>query len=255
VNFIDAIILGIVEGLTEFLPISSTGHMMLASRLMGIENSDFLASFEISIQLGAILAVVILYWGTLVKEPAVYKKIIAAFIPTAFFGAVFYKLIKQVLLTSTDVVIWSLLLGGLFIIIFDLLHKEKASAVRELKDLRYSQAVVIGICQSVAMIPGVSRAAATIIGGLGVGVSRKAIVEFSFLLAVPTMAAATVWDLYKTAPGFDSRQIFLLTIGFGTSFIVAVAAVKIFLKYIQKHGFIVFGLYRIAIAGLFLILK
>ncbi len=250
-DFLQAFIFGIVEGITEFLPISSTGHLMLTAQVMGLTQSEFLKTFEIAIQLGAILSVVVLYWRSLLVEMEVAKRVIAAFLPTAVLGLLFYKIIKKYLLASTGVVLWSLLIGGIFLVVFELLHRERGERVEDLASIPYSSALLIGVFQSVAMVPGVSRAAATIVGGLLLGVSRKTIVEFSFLLAVPTMLAATCLDLYKNAGSFSSAQLGFLLVGFVVSFVAALAAVKFLLNFIKHHTFIAFGIYRIAIALLF----
>lgn len=252
-HIIDALILGVVEGVTEFLPISSTGHLILAAQLLKIPQSDFIKSFEIIIQLGAILAVVCLYYKSLFLNVKVIKKLIAAFIPTGILGLVFYELAKKFLLGNGHVVVWSLLIGGVFLIVFELLHREKETAIEEVASISTRQAVLIGVIQSIAIIPGVSRSAATIIGGLLLGLKRRTIVEFSFLLAIPTMLAATVLDLSKSEVHFSGDQMVFLVVGFVTSFVVALLAVKFFISYIQKHNFIAFGVYRILIALLFLI--
>ena len=252
-NTFHAFIFGIVEGLTEFLPISSTGHLILTEKLMGLVHNDFIGSFEIAIQLGAILAVVCLYWKKLVLDWEIMKRIAVAFIPTAILGLAFYKIIKKVLLGSENVVLWSLLVGGIIIIVFEMLHKERDSDIEEIKDLSFRKSFMIGVFQSFAMIPGVSRSAATIIGGLSLGLKRRTIVEFSFLLAVPTMAAATALDLIKSATSFTVTQLDLLAVGFVVSFFVAMVAIKFLLHFVKNHNFIVFGIYRIMIAGLFLI--
>lgn len=251
-NLLTAVILGIVEGITEFLPISSTGHLILTSSLLKIPQSEFLKTFEISIQLGAILAVIVLYWKLLFLDVKMIKRLIAAFIPTAFIGFIFYKVIKSFLLGSQNVVLWSLSIGGIFIIIFELWCQRKYKPSQEIKDISYKQAFLIGIFQSFAVIPGVSRSAATIIGGLALGLSRKTIVEFSFLLAVPTMAAAVVFDLAKTAGFFIPSQFCFLIIGFIVSFITAMLAIKFLLSFIKGNSFISFGIYRIILVMLFL---
>jgi undecaprenyl-diphosphatase len=179
------------------------------------------------------------------------KRVMAAFLPTAVLGLLLYKIIKRYLLASTTVVLWSLLLGGLFLIIFELIHRQKEEAVDDLASIPYRSCILIGFFQSIAMIPGVSRAAATIVGGLFLGLNRKTIVEFSFLLAVPTMLAATCLDLYKNASSFSTEQMGFLAIGFVVSFIAALAAVKFLLNFIKHHTFISFGIYRIAIVLLF----
>jgi len=247
-NMLHVLIFGIVEGITEFLPISSTGHLMLTAKFLQISQSEFVKSFEIAIQLGAILSVVVLYWDRLVKGWEIWKRLLIAFMPAALIGAVLYKLIKRYLMSSNEVVLWSLFLGGLFLIIFELFYREKEGAVSELSAISFSQALIIGLFQSVAMIPGVSRAAATIIGGLVVGLKRKVIVEFSFLLAIPTMLAATVLDLFKSARVFEPGQFVSLGAGFMISFAVSIVAIKFLLAFIKRHSFISFGVYRIVLA-------
>lgn len=250
-SIIQALILGIVEGISEFLPISSTGHLMLTARYLGISQTEFVKSFEIAIQLGAILAVAVLYWKTLIKGGDIYLKLLAAFLPTAVIGAILYKVVKGFLLNSNTVVLWALFLGGIALIVFELIHREKESAAAELSEISYPQAVLIGIFQSLAIVPGVSRAAATIVGGLIVGLKRRTIVEFSFLLAIPTMAAAVALDLFKSANTFDRGQFLVLSIGFLVSFAVAMLAIRFLLVFIKKHTFIPFGIYRILLAAAF----
>ena len=249
---IQSIILGIVEGFTEFLPISSTAHLVLTSKLLGIPTSDFLKSFEIVIQLGAIASVVVLYFKTFWKDWATNKKIVIAFLPTAIVGATLYGFIKDRLLSSPLVSVYALLIGGVFIIIFEKLHKEKPSYSSNLSEISYKKSFLIGLAQSLAIIPGVSRAAATILGGLALGISRKTIVEFSFLLAVPTMLAATALDLSKNYTLFTSANWSSLAIGFIISFIVAICSIKFLLNYIKTKNFTPFGFYRIVLALLFL---
>lgn len=250
---IDSIILGIVEGITEFLPVSSTGHLILASRLLGLGQTDFLKSFEIAIQLGAIFSIVFLYWKTIIKDFEALKRIFVAFIPTAIIGLALYKIFKEYFFSDT-IVVYSLFIGGIIIIIFELFYKEKQGAENEIKEISYKKSFLIGVFQSIAIIPGVSRSAATIVGGLSMGIKRKTIVEFSFLLAVPTMLCATAYDLVKSAPRFAPGDFSSLLIGFIVSFVVALFAVKWLLKYIQKNNFIAFGVYRIVIALLFFFL-
>jgi len=248
VSELQAIILGIVEGLSEFLPISSTGHLVLTSHALGIEDTEFVKTFEIVIQLGAILSVVALYWRSLLVNWSIMKRIIVAFIPTAILGLFFYKIIKEHLLGNPTIVVWALALGGLFLIIFELLHKEKADAAKKVEELSYRQAALIGLSQTFAFVPGVSRSASTIVGGLMMNISRTTVVEMSFLLAVPTMAAATGLDLIKSGLSFSSDQALVLALGFVTSFIVALASIKFLLKFIKHHTFIGFGIYRVVIA-------
>lgn len=254
-TFVHALILGLVEGITEFLPISSTGHLILTSTVLKIPDSDFLKTFEIAIQLGAILAVVALYWKKILLDRAVFQRVLVAFLPTAILGLIFYKLVKRYLLGNVEVVLWSLAVGGIALIVFELLYKEKETAIGEIEGLSYRQAAVIGLFQSLAFIPGVSRAAATIIGGLLIGLKRQTIVEFSFLLAIPTMAAATGLDLLKNAGSFSSEQFGLLGVGFAVSFVTALIAIQWLLRFIKNHSFISFGIYRIGVAALFLLLS
>ena len=249
-NIFDAAILGLVEGVTEFLPISSTGHLILTAKLLELPQSEFLKSFEIAIQLGAICAVLLLYWRSFLELP-VLKKIAAAFIPTALIGFALYSFIKEYLIGNEKVVLVALALGGIILIIFELLHKESATASESIAAISYGQAVAIGFFQAIAVIPGVSRSAATIIGGLLSGLKRTTIVEFSFLLAVPPMAAATGLDVLKSYSSFNSGDALLLLAGFVTAFLVAIVVIKFFLRFIKTHSFISFGVYRILIAALF----
>jgi len=250
-TYFHTLILGIIEGVSEFLPISSTGHLILASYLLHLKQTDFQKSFEIAIQLGAILSVVVLYWRALLVNFEILKRVITAFIPTAIIGFIFYKIIKRVLLGNNTVVLYSLLIGGIFLVLFELWHREKESASGELSDISYSKSFIIGLCQTVSMIPGVSRSAATIIGGLILGIKRKTIVEFSFLLSVPTMVAATGLDLMKSSGQFTLEDFNLLLVGFISSFIVALLSIKWLIHFIKNHTFISFGIYRILISLLF----
>ncbi len=250
-NISDAIILGIVEGITEFLPVSSTGHLILTADMIGLAKTEFLKSFEIIIQLGAILAVVVVYAKSLLTSWEVWKRVLAAFIPTAILGKIFYKIVKTFFMGNEQVVLWSLFIGGVCLIVFDLLHKEKKDGSEECSAISYKNAFLIGCFQSLALIPGVSRSAATIVGGLSLGVRRKTIVEFSFLLAIPTMLAATALDLMKSGGTFSLDQLHILMIGFTTAFVIALLSIKFLLHYIQRHGFLVFGVYRVIVPLLF----
>lgn len=250
-TFLEALIFGIVEGVTEFLPISSTGHLILTARLLGLAQTEFLKTFEVVIQFGAILSVVVLYWKTLLVNIEVLKRVLVAFLPTAVLGLLFYKIIKHFLMASDQIVLWSMFVGGICLIVFELIHKEKDDAVTDLSAVSYRTSFLIGLFQSIAMIPGVSRSAATIVGGLILGLQRKTIVEFSFLLAVPTMLAATGLDLIKNMSTFSVSQINVLSIGFIVSFVSALLGVKFLLSFIKHHSFISFGIYRIIIAVLF----
>jgi undecaprenyl-diphosphatase len=248
---LEAIIIAIVEGITEFLPISSTGHMIIASSVMGIRDQPFTKTFEIAIQLGAILAVVVLYWRKFFDftKWKFYLKLIVAVIPALLLGFLFSKRI-DVLLESPTVVAISLLVGGIFLLFIDNIFNKHSIAKEE--DILYGRAFIIGVWQCVAMIPGVSRSAASIIGGMQQKLTRKLAAEFSFYLAVPTMIAATGYKLTKEYKNIQAEEIKLLAIGNLVAFIVAVLAIKFFIGFLQKHGFKIFGVYRI-IAGLVLL--
>lgn len=250
-----SVILGVIEGFTEFLPVSSTGHLILSSHLLKIGQSDFLTSFEIAIQLGAILSVVVLYLKKFLLNIEVIKRIAVAFIPTAIVGFLMYGLIKNILLSSTVLVLWSLLLGGIALIAFEFWYKNKEKTEeRSVTAISYAHCFAIGLFQAISIIPGVSRAGATILGGLWLGVPRKTIVEFSFLLALPTMAGATGLDLLKNASSFSFDQFGILAAGFVVSFITAILAIKFLLSFVQKHTFVSFGIYRIILAIVFFLL-
>lgn len=249
-----AVILGVVEGITEFLPISSTGHLILTGKLLNLPSTEFLKSFDIIIQLGAILAVVVLYWKKIFSGFGLIKKIAVAFLPTAIIGYGVYQLVKTYLLDNIWVVVISLFIGGILLIVFERWVKKQPPTFEGNSEPTYLQAFFIGVFQAIAVIPGVSRSAATIVGGQLIGVEKRTIVDFSFLLAIPTMAAATGLDLIKTADTFSIDQFGVLAVGFVVSFLVAIVAVKTFLIYIQNHSFAVFGWYRIVLAILFLLL-
>jgi undecaprenyl-diphosphatase len=244
-TFIQAVILSIIEGVTEFLPISSTGHMILASTLLKITETEFVKSFEIIIQLGAILAVLILYWKKLFTNKGTFIRVAIAFIPTAIVGLVLYKFIKDVLLGNPWIVIWSLGIGGILLMLLEKFQKEKQTK------MTIFHAFLIGCAQSLSVIPGVSRAAATIVGARLLGMKREAAVEFSFLLAIPTMAAATGLDLLKNGKHFTGGQYELLAIGFIGAFVTALVTVKWFIGFVKTHTFIPFAIYRILAAVAF----
>jgi undecaprenyl-diphosphatase len=247
-TFIHTLILSIVEGITEFLPISSTGHLILTSHFLNIQQTEFLKSFEVIIQLGAILAVIVFFWKKLLTNRSLWPKIISAFIPTAILGFLFYDFIKAYLLGNELITLVSLFVGGIILIIIEKYGKSTASEEKSYREITYKNAFIIGLFQSVSMIPGVSRAAATIIGGMIMGLPRTTAVEFSFFLAIPTMMAATGLDLIKTNFSFTNDEIILLLIGFFGAFITALFTIKFLLSFIQKHTFITFGIYRIILA-------
>ena len=265
-NLFEAIIVAIVEGLTEYLPISSTGHMIITSALLGIEKDEFTKLYEIAIQLGAILAVVVLYWKKFVDftKWKFYLRLVIAVIPAIVLGLLFSDQIDQMLESPLTVAI-TMLLGGIVFLFIDKLFTNHQIDKEE--SITNKKAFAIGLWQCIAMIPGVSRSAASIIGGMQQGLSRKLGAEFSFYLAVPTMAAATGYSIFlknwKDAAGAEMKGYELIlsstqnTIAFATgnvvAFIVAVLAIKFFIGFLQKHGFMLFGWYRI-IAGIALLI-
>ena len=254
-NLIQTLILSIVEGITEFLPISSTGHMILASKLLNIPQTEFVKSFEIIIQLGAILAIVVIYFKKLVLSFNwdLYKKILIAFLPTIFFGLFAYDYIKQYLIGNSMVVVWSLLIGGIVMLLFEKFFKPYIQYT--IYDIPLSRLVIVGLFQIVSMVPGTSRAMMTIFGGMVVGMKKEEATEFSFFLAIPTMAAASALDLIKTDISvWTDSNLVTLAIGFVVSFLTAYVVVKWLIKFVQTHNFNIFGWYRIALALFFIII-
>lgn len=254
----EAIVLAIVEGITEFLPISSTGHMIITSSLMHIAEDDFTKLFEIAIQLGAILSVVVLYWKKFfpLNRWNFYLKLIIAVIPALVLGALFNDKIDALLESPTTVAV-SLLVGGIVLLFIDKVFNKPA--VEKDEQITYGKGFVIGIWQCLAMIPGVSRSAASIIGGMQQKLTRSLAAEFSFFLAVPTMTAATGYKLlktFKTHPEIlkDKHNLMLLGVGNVIAFVVALLAIKFFIGYVQKYGFKLFGWYRIIVGAVLLIL-
>lgn len=253
---IQSIIVATVEGLTEFLPISSTGHMIITEKLLNLSSTDFSKVFTVAIQLGAILAVVVLYWKKFFdfKNWQFYAKLIAAVIPALVLGFLLSDRIDALLESSLTVAI-SMLAGGIVLLFIDNVFKEHT--IEDEKDVSFGRAVIIGIWQCLAMIPGVSRSAASIIGGMQQKLTRNAAAEFSFFLAVPTMLAATGYKLYKyynDHGGFSADEVKQLTIGNVVAFIVAVLAIKFFIGFLKKHGFRIWGYYRIIVGIVLLVL-
>lgn len=247
------LILSAVEGFTEFLPISSTGHLILTAQMLGVSQTEFIKSFEIIIQLGAILAVVAIYFKTLFNKK-IWPQIIIAFIPSAIIGFALYNFIKGYLFENSLIVVIALFIGGLIYIIVEYLHKDKKQDKGKIEDISNKNALIIGLFQSVSIIPGVSRAGSSILGALLLGINRKIAAEFSFILAVPTIFGATVLDISQTRLSFASNELFLLAVGFIASFIFAFISVKLLIKYVERHSFIIFGVYRIILAIVFYII-
>lgn len=246
-SYFEVFILALIEGLTEFIPVSSTGHLILTNALMKTEVTAFTKAFDVIIQFGAILAVIYLYKEKLKWDYSFYKKITLAFIPTAIIGFIFKNKI-DLLLESTVVVAISLIVGGFILIGVDSWFKHKNQT-----DPDFKSSVLIGFFQCISMIPGVSRSAATIIGGQVVGLTREKAAEFSFILAIPTMGAATAYKLWKIHDVIDSSQIYKLFSGVLLSFVFAVFAIKFFISILNKYGFKYFGYYRIIVGFIILV--
>lgn len=246
------VILAIVEGITEFLPISSTGHLILASRLLGISPTTFTKSFDIAIQLGAIAAILTLYAQTLLKERELWVRLLVALVPTLIVGFFLYPLITSALLGNTSVTVAALFLGGIALWVAEVALRNRAPSATGTLSLK--TALGIGVFQALAVVPGVSRAAATIAGGMLLGLPRERAVEFSFLLAVPTMLAATSLDLVKHGGEFSFQQFLLIALGAGVAWIAAVITVRFFVAFVQKHTLVPFAIYRVLLAAAFFFL-
>ncbi len=249
-----AVLLAIIEGLTEFLPISSTGHMIIGSYFMGIGSDPFVKTFTVAIQLGAIVSVVVLYHKRFLQSLKFYVVLFVAFLPAAVIGLLFNDYIDA-LLERVDVVGWMLIAGGIFLVFTDKIFTSDVST--DETEISFGRAIRIGLIQCVAMVPGVSRSAATIVGGMTQGLSRKTAAEFSFFLAVPTMLAATGYKLlkfYMSGNSFGQQELLLLAIGNIVAFIVAMAAIRYFINYLTRHGFALFGYYRIIAGTVLLVL-
>ena len=249
-TYLQAFILSLVEGITEFLPVSSTGHLILTSHLLGLAQTEFLKSFEIIIQLGAILAVVVLYWRTLLSSRRLLLRVLIAFIPTGLIGFFAYPLVKGFLLGNLQIVIVSLALGGILMLALEDFFSQRKRQ-KKIKDLNLAQVFLIGVAQSLALVPGVSRAMVTIFAGLGMGLNRKSATEFSFLLAIPTMVGATGLDLVKVGFSFTRQEYLILLVGFWGAFLAALLTVKALIGFVKKHSFRLFAFYRIILAFVF----
>ncbi len=249
-TLIDAALFGAVEGLTEYLPVSSTGHLIMLSKLLGIEQTESQKAFEVIIQFGSVLAVFGVYFKTLMGNRDLFFKLMIAFLPTGILGFLLYKHIKDLFVPTTTA--YMLIAGGIVFILLEKFYKPKEHHTTEIKDITIKQALLIGFAQSCAMVPGTSRSGATIIGGLLAGLNRKLAVEFSFLLALPTMFVATSYDIFKHHNEMVIDDVSALVVGFSVAFLVAFLAVKTFLKFISKVSFVPFGIYRIVIGILFL---
>ncbi|MCI7048072.1 undecaprenyl-diphosphate phosphatase [Helicobacter sp.] len=250
-DLIYAIVLGIVEGLTEFLPVSSTGHLILTSKLLGIQQDMFHKTFEVIIQLGSILAVIFVFWERLFKNSLeLWVKLAIGFLPAGILGFLLYDLIKMLFAPITTSIM--LIVGGIAFIVIEIFYKEKEHHTKEITEISYKQSFLIGIFQALAMIPGTSRSGATIIGGLLLGCNRKVATEFSFLLALPTMIIASGYSAYKNYAVFNADNLLILAVGFVVAFLSALIAIKLFLGFVSRFNFIPFGIYRIILGIAFL---
>ncbi|ADG94284.1 undecaprenol kinase [Arcobacter nitrofigilis DSM 7299] len=251
-QIIDSVILGIIEGFTEFLPISSTGHLIVASEFLGLKQDSMNKAYEVIIQFAAILAVILNYPDKFsIKKIELWKKLILAFIPIGAIGFLFSHQIKAMF--SIEIVATMFIIGGIVFLIVEKFYDEKKSHITDVEQVSYKQALYIGIAQIFALIPGTSRAGSTIIGAMLVGLNRKASAEFSFLLAFPVMCATTGYDILKHYKDFTDANLMILAIGFVVAFIVAFLTIKLFLKFLQNFTFVAFGIYRI-IFGVILLL-
>lgn len=243
-DIFDAIIIGTIEGFTEFLPISSTGHMIVASDFLGIEQSKLIKAYEVIIQLAAIFAVMILYRDKLKPSQIVlWQKIMVAFLPLAIIGYLFKDPIKE--LFSIEIVAWMFIVGGVIFLIVEYFYKEEKAHIANVDELSYKQALWIGIAQLFSFIPGTSRAGATIIGGMLLKMDRKSSAEFSFLLAIPVMGAVSGYDLLKHYQDFIGIDYTPFVVGFVVAFVVAYITIKLFLAFLARFSFVAFGIYRI----------
>lgn len=246
-SFIEVIILSFIEGLTEFIPVSSTGHLILAGRFLQISQTDFQKAFDVIIQFGAILAVLVLYRERFIKASFdFYKKLFIAFLPTAIIGFLIKGLVDQ-WMESITIVAWALIIGGIIMIAVDYFMKQSHQ-----HELSLTKSFSVGIIQCLAMIPGVSRSGATIVGGQLLGLSRKSAAEFSFFLAVPTMLAATLYKLWKVRSIVHTEQSLYLLAGVLLSFVFALFAIRFFITIVQRYGFFWFGIYRIILGAIVL---
>lgn len=243
-TIVDSIILGIIEGVTEFLPISSTGHLIVVSEFLNLEQTAVNKAYEVIIQFAAILAVILNYPDKFTfKHIELWKKITLAFIPIGAVGFLFASYIKA--LFSISVVAVMFIFGGIIFLLVEKYYRPKEHFINDVEKISYKQALFIGLAQIAALIPGTSRAGASIIGAMLVGLTRKASAEFSFLLAFPVMCATTGYDLLKHYNDFTASNVIVLIVGFVVSFIVAFLTIKLFLKFLENFTFVAFGIYRI----------
>jgi len=252
-DMIQAVIIGIIEGFTEFLPISSTGHMIVASRFLGVAENDLTKAYEVIIQFAAILAVMFIYRDKLsFKKADLWMKLLLAFLPLAVVGFIFKDYIKT--LFNVHTVAWMFIIGGIIFLVVEFFYKAKDTHMYDVEQTSYKQAFAIGVAQIFSLVPGTSRAGATIVGGLLAGLDRKASAEFSFLLAIPVMAAVSGYDLLQHYREFAGGEWGAFVVGFIVAFAVAYATIKLFLAFIQRFTFVAFGIYRIVFGVILLMI-
>ncbi len=252
-DILKAVIVAIIEGITEYLPISSTGHMIITEKLLGVPSTDFTKTYKIVVQLGAIVSVVVLYWKKFIdfKKWKFYAKLIVALIPAITLALLFEERIDA-MLESPLTVSLTMLTGGVLLLFIDNIFKEQT--IQKEEDISFRKALMIGIWQCIALVPGISRSAASIIGGMQQKLTRSLAAEFSFFLAVPTLFAAAGFKLIREYKNLGAEEIKLLAIGNVVAFIVALLAIKFFIGFLQKHGFRLFGFYRIIVGIILLVL-
>ncbi|HSX48926.1 MAG TPA: undecaprenyl-diphosphatase UppP [Candidatus Saccharimonadales bacterium] len=253
-NVFQSLIISLVEGVTEFLPISSTAHQVLISNILNISQTGFVKNFEIIIQLGAILAVVVLYWRKFLVDFKLMKNLFVALVPALGVGFFFFSFIKNILIGNYTVSLIALIVGGIALIAVEKYFEKRKKETFDTNKLSYKDSFIIGVFQSVSVIPGVSRSAATIVGGMFTGLTRESATEFSFLLAVPTMLAATALDIFKSRSELMGLNFTILAVGFVGAFVFALISIKFLIGYVKKHSFIPFGVYRIVFAILYWVL-
>lgn len=245
----EAMILGIVEGVTEFLPVSSTAHIALTSQMMGLPQNNFMNAFNIIIQIAPIFSVMIIYYQTLFQSIEIWKKLIVSFIPTGAIGFLFHHQIEE-MFSANSIVLW-MIATGIFFLVIEFLYAKKDHTTEALENISYRQAIAVGFIQALSLIPGVSRSGSTILGGMILGMKRETAMSFSFLLAIPTMSAASGYTLLKEYETLSFENTFMIFVGFIVSFIVGWAAVKSFLAIVSRYNFTPFGIYLIASGILF----
>ena len=252
-DIFQSIIMGIIEGFTEFLPVSSTGHMIITADFLGIKQDSVTKAYEIIIQFAAILAVVLAYKEKFtIRKIELWKKILVAFLPIAIVGFIFVKQIKA--LFSVDVVAVMFIVGGIIFLVAEKYYKPKEHFINDVEKVSYKQAFLIGLAQLAGLIPGTSRAGSTILGAMFVGLTRKASAEFSFLLAFPVMSAATGYSILKNYHEFNNENLIVLGVGFLVAFVTAYFTIKLFLRFLENFTFVSFGIYRIIFGTVLLLI-